>query len=118
MSPLLPGEAELLVNGERRRLRLTLGALAALEESFDGIDALMERLKKPTARDLLLILHALVAGGGAPLTLDLLKSSDIDFKAAAKAIGAAFHALREEAERDEKKPVCLGRDGSSSEQAP
>jgi hypothetical protein len=95
MSLLLPGDADILINGERRRLRLTLGALAHLEAAIGGGDfeRLRERLKAPSASDLLLILHALLQGGGATMTLDLLKASDVDFAAAARAIGEAFRAL-------------------------
>jgi hypothetical protein len=109
MSALLPGDAELIINGERRVLRLTLGALCAMEQTLGGGDfaTLLERLKTPRAADLLLILHALIAGGGAPMTLELLKSADIDFAAAASAIGKAFRALGEGADAG-KKPEGKG----------
>lgn len=64
---------------------------------------MLERLKSPSAADLLYILHALILGGGAPMTLELLKSSDIDFPAAAAAIGKAFRALGEGAEEEKKQ---------------
>lgn len=94
----LPGDADILINGERRRLRLTLGALAHMEAEIGGGDfeTLRERLKRPSACDLLLVLHALLAGGGTRMALDILKASDVDFAEAARAIGAAFRALAED----------------------
>jgi hypothetical protein len=94
----LPGDADILINGERHRLRLTLGALAHMEAEIGGGDfeKLRERLKRPSASDLLLVLHALLAGGGTRIALDILKASDVDFAAAAAAIGEAFRALADE----------------------
>ena len=94
----LPGDADILIDGERHRLRLTLGALAHMEAEIGGGDfeKLRERLKAPSASDLLLVLHALLAGGGSRMTLDILKASDVDFAAAAAAIGEAFRALADE----------------------
>lgn len=94
----LPGDADILINGARHRLRLTLGALAHMEaEIGEGdFEKLRERLKRPSASDLLLVLHALLAGGGTRIALDILKASDVDFAAAAEAIGAAFRALAED----------------------
>lgn len=122
MSAHLPDEAEIVVNGERKRLRLTLGALAEIEDAFGGdFEALRARLKNPRVSDLLMILHALIAGGGAPLALDALKASDIDFAAAAAAVAKAFRCLSQEApgkpaekKRDGER-ASPGRNGSSSE---
>lgn len=100
----LPGDADILINGQRHRLRLTLGALAHMEtEIGEGdFEKLRERLKRPSASDLLLVLHALLAGGGTRMAFDILKASDVDFAAAAKAIGEAFRALADE--RGELEP--------------
>ncbi|MEM8772637.1 MAG: GTA-gp10 family protein [Pseudomonadota bacterium] len=86
------------INGERHPLRLTLGALADIEAALGGdIDALTERLERPRVTDILLILHALLAGGGAALTLEALKASDVDLAEASGAIAQAFSALGAEA---------------------
>ncbi len=92
------GDVCLRINGEERLLRLTLGALAEIEEALGGgdIKALAARLKTPRASDIILILNALLAGGGARLGLEALKASDIDLGAAARAIAQAFAALGEE----------------------
>ena len=117
MSALLPDEAELAVNGERLRLRLTLGALAEIEDRFGGdFDALRARLEHPRVLDLLLILHALLAGGGASLTLEALKAADIDFAAAAAAIAKAFRCLGDTPGKRQGERASPGTDGSSSEQ--
>ncbi len=94
-----PGDAEITINGEPMRLRLTLGALAQIEDALGGdFDALQARLKNPRISDVILILHALLAGGGAGLSLQLLKASDVDLAQAARAIAAAFQALGDDAE--------------------
>jgi hypothetical protein len=84
------GEVLAVLGGVERRLCLTLGALAELETAFgaDSVDALAARLARPSARDLLLVLEALLRGGGdgggAP--------ERVDFREAAAAVAAAFKA--------------------------
>ncbi len=88
------GDARIRINGEEKTLRLTLGALADMEERFGGdLSALQARLKSPRVSDIVLVLHALLAGGGAALTLEALKASDIDLSEATRAIAKAFEAL-------------------------
>lgn len=89
------GDAALSVNGEMKTLRLTLGALAALEETLGGGDfsTLQKKLAAPRVADLLMVLQALLQGGGARYSLDALKESDIDLGEAARAVAAAFRAL-------------------------
>lgn len=89
------GDVTIQVNGEEKTLRLTLGALAEIEEKLGGGDltALQSRLKNPRVSDIILILHALLAGGGAALTLEALKASDLDLAQATRAIAKAFEAL-------------------------
>jgi hypothetical protein len=92
------GDAEILINGEPCRLRLTLGALADIEAALGGdANALHERLKRPRIADILQILHALLAGGGSSLTLGALKAADVDLVAASRAISSAFEGLNGEA---------------------
>jgi len=86
--------ADIIINGETHKLKLTLGALADIEAALGGdFDALQERLKRPRISDVLVILHALLAGGGSNLTLAALKASEIDIAAASRAIAGAFEAL-------------------------
>lgn len=89
------GDATILINGEAKTLRLTLGALAALEENLGQGDfaTLQKKLGAPRVGDLLLILQALLQGGGAIFSLDALKASDIDLSEAASAIARAFRGL-------------------------
>ena len=60
------GETSLSIDGQERRLCLTLGALAELESALDapGLSALAERLQHFSAQDLLIVLGALLRGGG------------------------------------------------------
>ncbi|WP_425407701.1 GTA-gp10 family protein [Hyphococcus sp.] len=89
------GDVRIRINGEDRSLRLTLGALADIEQALGGGDfeALQQRLKKPRVADIIMILHALLQGGGASLTMEALKASDVDLAAASRAIAKAFEAL-------------------------
>jgi len=88
------GEVLLTINGEPRKLCVTLGALAELEAAFDvaSFAELGERLAHLTASDLLIVVAALTAGGGAPLNTAALRASDIDPRDAANAVAAAFRA--------------------------
>lgn len=91
-----PGAALLDIDGAPRTLRLTLGAIAEIEDrlctSGDGVglDGLAARLARPRASDLIVILDALLAGGGTRLGVAALAAANIDLAAAARAIGAAF----------------------------
>ncbi|GJL92777.1 GTA-gp10 family protein [Hyphococcus sp.] len=93
------GDVRLKINGEEQTLRLTLGALADIEDRLGGGDlsALQARLKKPRVADIILVLHALLTGGGgsggAALTLEALKASDLDLGEATRAIANAFESL-------------------------
>lgn len=90
------GDVLLRINGEEKILRLTLGALAEIEAAFGGdVEALKARLARPRVGDIILILRALLAGGGAPVSLEALKASDVDLAAAAGAIADAFRVLSE-----------------------
>ena len=88
------GDVRVNINGEEQRLRLTLGALADIEGHLGGdLAALEARLKNPRVADIIFILHALLAGGGGALTLEALKTSDIDLAQATDAIAQAFESL-------------------------
>lgn len=91
------GDVRLKINGEEKTLRLTLGALADIEERLGGgsFELLQARLKTPRVTDIIVILHALIGGGGAQLTIEALKASDINLSEAAAAIAKAFEALAE-----------------------
>jgi hypothetical protein len=88
------GEVELLINGKAHILCLTLGALAEIETglNLDDSSQLSERLKKITAKDVLVLLAALLAGGGNPVSIQQLRISPLDPEVVAKAIAGAFLA--------------------------
>ena len=118
-----PGDASLDINGEPRVLRLTLGALAELEQKFGeggGIEMLATRLAKPSVSDLMVILQALLKGGGATIPLAALAASDLDLPRAAKAIAAAFSSLGASDQMEAPKKslatstACYGPTGSGA----
>lgn len=84
------GEVVCTLGGQPRRLCLTLGALAELETAFgvDGWQGLAERLRRLSAKDLAVVLAALLRGGGEA-DVDV---SAVDFREAAEAVAAAFGA--------------------------
>lgn len=88
------GEVLLTIDGVPHKLCVTLGALAELEAAFDvgSFAELGERLAHLTASDLLIVVSALTAGGGAPLTAAALCNADIDPREAANAVASAFRA--------------------------
>lgn len=95
MSQYRPGDAHVRVNGEAVTLRLTLGALAELEDRLGGGDfsTLARRLEKTGVGNLLILLEALSAGGGRRLSARELETAEIDLAEAAGAAAKAFAAL-------------------------
>ena len=75
------GEAELVINGCPCRLKLTLGALVALESHLaeDSLMALVQRFETArfSASDVLALLAAGLAGAGHDMTRQDLARADI-----------------------------------------
>ncbi len=75
------GEVELVVDGEPRTLRLTLGALAELEAAMgeDSLVALVERFEtgRASTRDVLSLIVAGLRGGGWVGRADDLLTAEI-----------------------------------------
>ena len=100
------GEVALVIDGEARVMKLTLGALAELEATLgDGsLVALVQRFEGGgfAARDVLALLAAGLRGGGHDLTAAELGHADIEggpmaaARAAAELLARAF-VLPEEA---------------------
>ena len=88
------GEVTVELAGEPRRICLTLGALAEIETALgvEGVAAMADRLRILSARDLLVVLAALLRGGGELELADRLDAAAIDPRAAADAVGRAFAA--------------------------
>ncbi|MFD2739874.1 gene transfer agent family protein [Sulfitobacter aestuarii] len=76
------GEVALVIDGERHVARLTLGALAELEESLaePSLVALVERFEgnRFTSRDVLTLLAAGLRGGRAPVSAAQLAQGEIE----------------------------------------
>lgn len=83
------GEAGVMLGGVRRRVCLTLGALAEIETGLavEGLAAVAERMKALSARDLMVVLAAVLRGGGE--TADV---AGVEPREAARAVAAAFEA--------------------------
>ena len=94
MTPVnaLRGDVPLTIGEETYRLRLTLGALAEIEGALgtEDLAALTTRLGKPSARDMLVILAALLKGGGNAMGLEELRARSFDVKVAMAAVARAF----------------------------
>lgn len=101
------GEVDLVVNGEARRMKLTLGALAELEEALgeDTLVALVSRFESGafSSRDVMRLIVAGLRGGGWRCRAEELLDAEIDggplvaAKAAALLLARAF-ALPESAD--------------------
>lgn len=91
---------ELVVDGQRHIARLTLGALAELEEALqaDNLIGLVERFEagRFSSRDVLALLTAGLRGGGSEVTQAELARADIAggpmfaARAAAELLARAF----------------------------
>ncbi|MFN7618715.1 MAG: GTA-gp10 family protein [bacterium] len=88
------GEVVAALAGAERRLCLTLGALAEIETGLglEGLSGLAERMRALSARDLTVVLAALLRGGGEPVLADELDRAAIDPREAAEAVAKAFAA--------------------------
>ena len=84
------GEAAVILGGARRRACLTLGALAEIETELgvDGMAAVAERMKTLSARDLMIVLAAVLRGGGEVEP----EAAAVDPREAAFAVAQAFAA--------------------------
>ncbi|MCE8006596.1 gene transfer agent family protein [Aestuariivita sp.] len=75
------GEVALTINGEPHVLKLTLGALAALEARVEAgsLVALVERFEGGafSSADVLALVHAGLLGGGAVISIQELGQADI-----------------------------------------
>ena len=96
-----PDDAFIAIDGETYRLRLTLGALAEIEQGLGGdVKTMGERLARPRVADILMVLRALIGGGGGELSLKALKDAHIDFADAADAISRALAPVASDAQED------------------
>ncbi|MFS0710529.1 GTA-gp10 family protein [Brevundimonas phoenicis] len=88
------GEVAARLAGAERKLCLTLGALAEIETGLGvaGMAALAERMKALSARDLMVVLAALLRGGGEVALAEGLASAPVDPREAAEAVAKAFAA--------------------------
>jgi hypothetical protein len=86
------GEVELSIDGAPRRLCLTLGALAEIEAQLGctRISDLETRLRALSAADLLIVLAALLRGGGEGDVAMRAGAAGIAAGDAARAVAEAF----------------------------
>lgn len=88
------GEVVAPLAGVDRRLCLTLGALAEIEAGLglQGVEALAARLRTLSAGDLMVVLAALLRGGGEHELTGRLSEAGVTPREAAEAVAAAFAA--------------------------
>ncbi|MEY8828063.1 gene transfer agent family protein [Sedimentitalea sp. XS_ASV28] len=76
------GEVALVIDGQRRVLKLTLGALAELEQLLEtpSLVALVERFENSSfsMRDVMALLAAGLRGGGVDLSAEALGQAEIE----------------------------------------
>ena len=86
------GETVLTVGGRGRRVCLTLGALAEIESAL-GCRTMAElelRMRGLSAGDLMIVIAALLRGGGEGETAARIGELDVAPGAAARAVAEAF----------------------------
>ncbi|MGN7097960.1 GTA-gp10 family protein [Brevundimonas diminuta] len=88
------GEVVARLAGAERKLCLTLGALAEIETGLGvaGMAALAERMRSLSARDLMVVLAALLRGGGEGALAEGLARAPVAPREAAEAVAKAFAA--------------------------
>ena len=86
------GETGLVIGGVERKLCLTLGALAEIEAAFGcaRMSELDARMRALSAADLVVVLAALLRGGGDAQAAERLVEADVSPGAAARAVAEAF----------------------------
>ena len=94
------GEVSIVIDGQRHKARLTLGALAELEAQMqaDSLLALVERFEgnRFRSRDVLALLAAGLRGGGSEIDAKTLEHTQIEggpmaaARAAAELLARAF----------------------------
>lgn len=86
------GEVGCVIGGRTARLCLTLGALAEIETGLgcSGLSEIGVRLSRLSASDLLVVLRALLRGGGEDELARTLETQVIDPAEAARLVAAAF----------------------------
>lgn len=86
------GETALTVDGRARRVCLTLGALAEIESAL-GCRTMAElelRMRALSAGDLMIVIAALLRGGGEADAAAGINAADISPGEAARAVAEAF----------------------------
>ena len=86
------GETKLIVSGQARRVCLTLGALAEIEAALGcrTMPELEARMRGLSAGDLMIVVAALLRGGGEAETAAQIEAADVSPGEAARAVAEAF----------------------------
>ncbi|MFN3609663.1 MAG: GTA-gp10 family protein [Hyphomonas sp.] len=86
------GETTLTVGGRTRRVCLTLGALAEIESALAcrTMAELEARMRALSAADLVIVIAALLRGGGEAAEAEQIGAADVSPGAAARAVAEAF----------------------------
>ena len=86
------GETTLTVGGRAHRVCLTLGALAEIESALGcrTMGELELRMRTLSAADLIILIGALLRGGGEAETAAKISAADVSPGIAARAVAEAF----------------------------
>ncbi len=101
-----PGDVALIVDEKPVNLRLTLGALAELEQRLNvpNIASLATRIASPAAADILVMLQVLSKAGGTPLDPS---TAPVNISEMMQAIASVFKKALAAQNEDEKKNIEL-----------
>ena len=88
------GDSELVVGNNRYTMRLTLGALAEIEDALglSSLSNIATRLKTLATSDVAAVASALLRGGGHALSADDVLKFECDLGSIVRAIAGAFQS--------------------------
>jgi hypothetical protein len=92
MTNTVRGDSQLVAGGKSLVMRLTLGALADIENGLGlgNLGDIAERMKSPATRDIAVVASALLRGGGFDLSPEDVLGLETDVGSLVEAITGAF----------------------------
>lgn len=86
------GDVAVVLDGEKRKLRLTFGALAEIEGALkaESLGEVGVRLGKLSADELMAVLGALLRGAGEDAAADRIDATRVDLREVSRAVAEAF----------------------------
>lgn len=117
MTNKVRGDSELLAGGKSLMMRLTLGALAEIEDGLGnggGLSGIAGSLKSLGSKDIALVASALLRGGGTNVSPEEVMNLETDVGTLVGAITGAFKAAGGGKSETPSVPLASTPDGTPS----